>query len=122
MTPNEASSNRERVITVASGWVMLPFLLALILGDVAMFIYSIAGARFEQPLILPLVLSLLLFPAFLFLTAGLDPFAARVVVAKSPCGFRAAYQQRAQRIMVVKAAGCAPPAAARSSVRSATAR
>jgi microcystin degradation protein MlrC len=45
----------------------------------------------------------------LFLTAGLDPFAARVVVAKSPCGFRAAYQQRARRIMVVKAAGCAPP-------------
>jgi microcystin degradation protein MlrC len=43
----------------------------------------------------------------LFETAGLDPFAARVVVAKSPCGFRAAYQQRARRIMVVRAPGCA---------------
>src|SRR5262249_29092063 len=27
----------------------------------------------------------------LFQTAGLDPFAASVLVAKSPCGFRAAY-------------------------------
>lgn len=44
----------------------------------------------------------------LFETAGLDPFAARVVVAKSPCGFRAAYQARARRIMVVRAPGCAP--------------
>jgi microcystin degradation protein MlrC len=44
----------------------------------------------------------------LFESAGLDPFAARVVVAKSPCGFRAAYQQRAEKIMVVRAPGCAP--------------
>src|SRR5262249_22514178 len=31
----------------------------------------------------------------LFRAAGLDPFAAGVLVAKSPCGFRAAYQDRA---------------------------
>jgi microcystin degradation protein MlrC len=45
----------------------------------------------------------------LFQTAGLDPFAASVLVAKSPCGFRAAYASRAKRILVVRAPGCAPP-------------
>jgi microcystin degradation protein MlrC len=44
----------------------------------------------------------------LFQAAGFDPFAASVVVAKSPCGFRAAYQAHARKILVVKAPGCAP--------------
>lgn len=44
-----------------------------------------------------------------FQAAGFDPFAASVLVAKSPCGFRAAYQSRAAQIMVVQAPGCAPP-------------
>jgi microcystin degradation protein MlrC len=43
-----------------------------------------------------------------FRAAGLDPFAAGVLVAKSPCGFRAAYADRADRILVVRAPGCAP--------------
>lgn len=43
-----------------------------------------------------------------FRAAGFDPFAARVLVAKSPCGFRAAYQPHAREIMVVRAPGCAP--------------
>jgi microcystin degradation protein MlrC len=44
----------------------------------------------------------------LFQTAGLDPFAAAVLIAKSPCGFRAAYADRAKQIFVVRAPGCAP--------------
>jgi microcystin degradation protein MlrC len=44
----------------------------------------------------------------LFEAAGLDPFAAQLLVAKSPCGFRAAYQARAKRILLVRAPGCAP--------------
>jgi microcystin degradation protein MlrC len=44
----------------------------------------------------------------LFQTAGLDPFGASVLVAKSPCGFRAVYQQRATKILSVQAPGCAP--------------
>jgi microcystin degradation protein MlrC len=44
----------------------------------------------------------------LFRAAGLDPFAASVLVAKSPCGFRAAYAPHAARIFVVRAPGCAP--------------
>jgi microcystin degradation protein MlrC len=43
-----------------------------------------------------------------FRAAGFDPFAASVLVAKSPCGFRAAYQERAAKILVVRAPGCAP--------------
>jgi microcystin degradation protein MlrC len=45
----------------------------------------------------------------LFQAAGLDPFAVQVLVAKSPCGFRAAYQAQARQILVVRAPGCAPP-------------
>jgi microcystin degradation protein MlrC len=44
----------------------------------------------------------------LFQAAGIDPFAAQLVIAKSPCGFRAAYAERAKKILVVQAAGCAP--------------
>lgn len=43
-----------------------------------------------------------------FRSAGLDPFAAAVLVAKSPCGFRAAYQDRAAKIIQVRSPGCAP--------------
>jgi microcystin degradation protein MlrC len=45
----------------------------------------------------------------LFQAAGFDPFAAAVVIAKSPCGFRAVYAARAAAIYSVKAPGCAPP-------------
>jgi microcystin degradation protein MlrC len=44
----------------------------------------------------------------LFQAAGIDPFAASVLVAKSPCGFRAAYAERTQTTLVVRAPGCAP--------------
>jgi microcystin degradation protein MlrC len=44
----------------------------------------------------------------LFRTAGIDPFTAGVLVAKSPCGFRAAYAPHARKILVVRAPGCAP--------------
>ncbi|MCS6850811.1 MAG: M81 family metallopeptidase [Gemmataceae bacterium] len=44
----------------------------------------------------------------LFRAAGFDPLAAAVLVAKSPCGFRAAYAPYARRIIVVRAPGCAP--------------
>ena len=44
----------------------------------------------------------------LFEAAGIDPFAAQLLVAKSPCGFRAAYQSRAKKMFVVRSSGCAP--------------
>jgi microcystin degradation protein MlrC len=48
------------------------------------------------------------FASQFFQTAGLDPFAASVLIAKSPCGFRAAYAPHARKILVVRAPGCAP--------------
>lgn len=44
----------------------------------------------------------------LFESAGLKPFEAQVLIAKSPCGFRAAYEARAAKVLVVRAPGCAP--------------
>jgi microcystin degradation protein MlrC len=44
----------------------------------------------------------------LFRAAGFDPFAAAVVVAKSPAGFRAVYAARAAAVYSVRAPGCAP--------------
>ncbi|HET6883094.1 MAG TPA: M81 family metallopeptidase [Pirellulales bacterium] len=63
------------------------------MGDVHIFVTSKSGPHFA--------------PEF-FRSAGFDPFAASVLVAKSPCGFRAAYASRASRIIVVGAPGCAP--------------
>ena len=83
MTPREALSNRERIVTVANGWVMLPLLLVLVLGDIGLFIYSIAAGKGDQPLVLPLVMSLLLLPALIILMTGLftlQPNEARVLV------------------------------------------
>jgi microcystin degradation protein MlrC len=48
------------------------------------------------------------FTPALFRTAGLDPFAASVVVAKSPGGFRADYEAHAAKIVQMQAPGCAP--------------
>jgi microcystin degradation protein MlrC len=62
-------------------------------GNVHMIITSRSGPHFAPEL---------------FQAAGLDPFAASVLVAKSPCGFRAAYQQKAKEILLVQAPGCAP--------------
>jgi microcystin degradation protein MlrC len=44
----------------------------------------------------------------LFRAAGLDPFTASVVVAKSPLGFRAVYEAAAKKVLLVQAPGCAP--------------
>ncbi len=44
----------------------------------------------------------------LFQTAGLDPFTASLLIAKSPCGFRAAYADQSKQIFVARAPGCAP--------------
>lgn len=43
-----------------------------------------------------------------FTSAGFDPFTAAVVVAKSPCGFRAAYEGKARLILMARGPGCAP--------------
>lgn len=44
----------------------------------------------------------------LFRAAGLEPFEVQLLVAKSPCGFRAAYRATASRILNVRSPGAAP--------------
>ena len=83
MTPREALSNRERIVTVPNGWVMLPLLLAFVLGDIGLFIYAIAAGKADQPLVLPLVLSLLLLPA-LIVTGTTASFSTVMGLAKAP--------------------------------------
>jgi microcystin degradation protein MlrC len=63
-------------------------------GDVRIVVTSRSGPHFAPDL---------------FRAAGFDPFVAGVLIAKSPCGFRAAYAPHAREIMVVRAPGCAPP-------------
>src|SRR5204863_10156728 len=62
-------------------------------GNVHIIVTSRAGPQFAPEL---------------FRAAGFDPFAASVLVAKSPCGFRAAYEAKAKKILLVQAPGCAP--------------
>src|SRR4029453_16099835 len=85
MNAEPQSTNRERTVTVPSGWVFLPLLVALLLGRIAMLIYSIAaGAReVNHPYVSWLVLSLLGFVAFFIDINGLftlQPNEARVLV------------------------------------------
>jgi microcystin degradation protein MlrC len=62
-------------------------------GDVRIVCTALSGPHFAPEL---------------FQKAGLDPFAQSVLIAKSPCGFRAAYAPRAAKILLVRAPGCAP--------------
>jgi regulator of protease activity HflC (stomatin/prohibitin superfamily) len=77
--------NRERVVRVKSGWVLLPLLVLYLLGDIALLIYAIAAGVREvgHPLVLPLVAALVLLPVWIILINGfftLQPNEARVLV------------------------------------------
>jgi len=83
MTPNAGSSSRERVVTLANGWVMLPLLVMLVFADIGLFVYSIAKGPGDQPLVLPLAVSLVGLPVLVILLTGLftlQPNEARVLV------------------------------------------
>jgi regulator of protease activity HflC (stomatin/prohibitin superfamily) len=84
-TQSPLAGNREKVVTLLSGWVMLPVVLALFFGSIAAFIYSIvAGSRDYGAPIWPLfvisllvfILSIILFPGFF----TLQPNEARVLI------------------------------------------
>ena len=40
--------NRERVVKVASGWLMLPLVLGLLFGSIALMIYATAAGAVED--------------------------------------------------------------------------
>lgn len=67
--------------------------VVLSIGQLKMIVTSRSGPHFAPEL---------------FRLAGHDPRAAAVVVAKSPCGFRAVYEPFARAIYMVRTPGCAP--------------
>jgi len=85
MNTNPGIASHERTVQVTSGWIALPTLLVLLLADIALFIFAIRDGieTTGQPHGGLVVLSLLLFPFFLFLLTGLftlQPNEARVLV------------------------------------------
>jgi len=77
--------NRERVVTVFNGWVMLPIVIALQIGAIALFIYSlVAGINDRgQPYWSLFVPAVLLFPTSIVMIIGfftLQPNEARVLI------------------------------------------
>jgi regulator of protease activity HflC (stomatin/prohibitin superfamily) len=77
--------NRERVVSVQNGWVMLPVVLILLLGAVAAFIYSIvAGVRlYDHPIWWLFISSILVEGLAITMIFGfftLQPNEARVLI------------------------------------------
>ena len=77
--------NRERIVKVFNGWVLLPAVLVLFFGAITLFIYSIvAGIRGEgHPIWSLFVLSILLEILSIVLFVGfftLQPNEARVLI------------------------------------------
>ena len=85
MNTNQVAANRERVVCVKNGWVMLPLLLSLLVGNVVLIIYSIAAGvnTVGHPIVSLFVFSLLLLPVSVILLTGfftLQPNEARVLI------------------------------------------
>jgi len=85
MNAETSTVNRERVVKVMSGWTMLPIVLALLLGALALLFYSIiAGARDVGHPYWPLMITALVLEAVsIVMLVGfftLQPNQARVLV------------------------------------------
>jgi hypothetical protein len=85
MNTNQSTISHERPVTVPSGWVMLPTLIALVVGDIALLIFAIKDGveTIGQPHVALLLLSILLLPILVLLLTGfftLQPNEARVLV------------------------------------------
>ena len=85
MNTQRMSVNRERSLTVHNGWVMLPIVIGLLLGSIAVFVYSIAAVvKHDDAPIWPLFIGAILSEATsILMLAGfftLQPNEARVLV------------------------------------------
>src|SRR5437660_9741094 len=84
-SPDRNSPTPERVVHLLSGWLMLPILIGMMLGSIALLIYAIAaGVReYNHPIWTLFVLALVLEPLSILLLVGfftLQPNEARVLV------------------------------------------
>src|ERR1017187_1832215 len=78
MNANQFTTTQERIIQAKNGWVMLLSLFGLLIGDIALLIYSVS----EHSLVF-LVLSVLLVPVTIILLTGfftLQPNEGRVLI------------------------------------------
>ena len=85
MNATTSTTNRERLTQVQNGWVWLPLVLGLLLGSIALFIYSIVeGDKTGGPPVWSLfILGLLGLPVSVLMLVGfftLQPNEARVLV------------------------------------------
>jgi len=85
MNSEPSTSNRERIVKSHNGWVVLPLVILLFFGALALLIYSIvAGVRGEgHPIWSLFILSLLLEPVSIIMLVGfftLQPNEARVLI------------------------------------------
>src|SRR5436309_12578031 len=85
MNTELSASNRERIVKSFNGWVVLPLVILLFFGALALLIYAIvAGVRGEgHPIWSLFVLSLLLQPVWIITLIGfftLQPNEARVLI------------------------------------------
>ncbi|MDB6021514.1 MAG: Band 7 protein, partial [Pedosphaera sp.] len=85
MNSETQAANHEIEVQVHNGWLMLPLLICLLLGDIAVFIYSIgAGAKDNgHPIWALFVPAILLIPTSIILLTGLftlQPNEARVLI------------------------------------------
>jgi regulator of protease activity HflC (stomatin/prohibitin superfamily) len=85
MNAEVSTVNREKVVKVMSGWTMLPIVLALLLGALALLFYSIiAGVRdVNHPYFALMITAILLEPVAIIMLVGfftLQPNEARVLV------------------------------------------
>ncbi|HZJ15985.1 MAG TPA: hypothetical protein VFD27_13115, partial [Chthoniobacteraceae bacterium] len=85
MNANDLTTNRERTITVHQGWTFLLLVILLLLGSIALFIYSIAAGvdRVGHPYWILFIVGVLGFPGSIIMLIGfftLQPNEARVLV------------------------------------------
>jgi regulator of protease activity HflC (stomatin/prohibitin superfamily) len=85
MNTQMTAQNRERLVKTRSGWGMLPVVLGLCLGSIALFIYAIAAGtqQYNHPIWGLFIPSLLAFPFSIILMMGfyaLQPKEARVLL------------------------------------------
>ena len=85
MNASQVSANLERVVRVKNGWILLPLLIGLLIGDITLLIYSIIGgvAAVGHPFFRLFVPALILLPVSIILLTGfftLQPNEARVLI------------------------------------------
>jgi len=85
MNTVQSTTSQERAVPVQNGWIMLPVLLILLVGDIALLIFAIKDGieTTGQPHGWLVVLSLLLLPVCVLLLTGfftLQPNEARVLI------------------------------------------